>query len=118
VVGSLEVAGRGNADPDPEPDVAPLEEGGSMDGAGLTDGRVSVRATTSAGVDAARDLREEAVVRFEGDAIGAIDILPGTAVGAFDARVPGREGRRFVCTAPSAPNVLEVPDGRVRVEAG
>lgn len=84
----------------------------------VAEGRTSDLATTSAGVEAARDL--SAVSRLEGE-IGAIDIFPGIILEDGFVRPPAVEaaGRttRLVWAVPSAPNVLAVEagaEGRVR----
>lgn len=110
-MGILEVPGLGRA-----------EEPGSREPTGGMDdltapGRTRDLATVSAGVDAARDLRV-AVSRFEGE-VGAIDILPGTALAVGFGRPPTVEAigraRRLVWAA-SPPNALDAvvgAEGRV-----
>jgi hypothetical protein len=115
VVGSLEAPGRGR----PEVVVLEVEEAeGSPEAGALVDGRTIVLATVSAGVDAALDLRVEVVVRLEGEAPGAIDILPEFKMDGLNEVVVGRVGSRFVCPAPSAPNALDEEGTEGRVTAG
>lgn len=111
VVGSLDVPGRGK----PEVVAFDAEDEGRPDGTGRVDGRVIVLATVSAGVDAARDLIVEVVALLDGEVLGIKDILPALML-AGRTEAEGRMRRRFVCPAPSAPNVLDevVAGGRER----
>jgi len=111
--GILEAPGRGSAE---VPDTGRVVAGGIDDFEAV--GRIKDRATVSAGVEAARDLRV-VVSRLEGE-IGAMDIFPGTARAEGLGRPPtaeatGRASRLIWAASP--PNVLGAvvdADGRVR----
>jgi len=115
--GSLEV-GLGRAEEVPAFNLDPEVTGGMDDFVEVVVGRTKVLATVSAGVEAARDFILDAVSRFEGEDVGAIDILPGIARAAGLMGNPPGAGRvivRFVWAVPSAPKALVAdPEGRVR----
>jgi len=111
--GILEAPGRGSAE---VPETGRVLIGGIDDFEAT--GRISDLATVSAGVEAARDLRD-VVSRLEGE-VGAMDIFPGTARAEGLGRPPIAEatGRtsRLVCAAspPKALGTVLDADGRVR----
>jgi hypothetical protein len=111
--GILEAPGLGKAE---VPDTGRVPAGGIDDFEAV--GRIKDRATVSAGVEAARDLRA-VVSRLEGE-IGAMDIFPGTARVDGLGRPPVAEAtgrmRRLVWAAspPKALGAVVNADGRVR----
>ena len=111
--GILEAAGLGKAE---VPDTGRVVAGGIDDFQAV--GRTKDRATVSAGVEAARDLRE-VVSRLEGE-IGAMDIFPGTARAEGLGRPPtadatGRASRLvWAASPPNALGAVVDVDGRMR----
>jgi hypothetical protein len=117
--GSLE-AGLGRAEEVPAFNLDPEVTGGMDDFVEVVVGRTKVLATVSAGVEAARDFILDAVSRFEGEEVGAIDNLTGIARAAGLLGNPPGAGRvvvRFVWAVPSAPKAL-VADAEGRVRPG